>query len=78
MIMIESEGITENVRNWRTDVISAVTSALPKEKIMFEAADPEGEWDELLACLSLHTSATQLAEAQTDAETTSLADERTH
>ncbi|KAL1719613.1 hypothetical protein EV715DRAFT_198707 [Schizophyllum commune] len=41
MIMIESEGITENVRSWRTDVISAVTSALPKEKIMFEAADPE-------------------------------------
>jgi len=41
MIMIESEGITENVRNWRTDVISAVTSALPKDKIMFEAADPE-------------------------------------
>ncbi|KAJ3730189.1 2R-phospho-3-sulfolactate synthase [Lentinula raphanica] len=41
MIMIESEGITENVRSWRTDVISAVTSALPKDKIMFEAADPE-------------------------------------
>ncbi|KAL6300623.1 coma-domain-containing protein [Sparassis latifolia] len=40
MIMIESEGITENVRAWRTDVISAVTSALPPEKIMFEAADP--------------------------------------
>ncbi|OJT10731.1 Phosphosulfolactate synthase [Trametes pubescens] len=41
MIMIESEGITENVKNWRTDVISAVTSALPAEKIMFEAADPD-------------------------------------
>ncbi|TBU22960.1 coma-domain-containing protein [Dichomitus squalens] len=41
MIMIESEGITENVKNWRTDVISAVTSALPNEKIMFEAADPD-------------------------------------
>ncbi|KAK7453570.1 hypothetical protein VKT23_011847 [Stygiomarasmius scandens] len=41
MIMIESEGITENVKSWRTDVISAVTSALPKDKIMFEAADPE-------------------------------------
>ncbi|VDB96715.1 unnamed protein product [Peniophora sp. CBMAI 1063] len=40
MIMIESEGITENVRAWRTDVISAVTSALPKDKIMFEAAEP--------------------------------------
>lgn len=40
MIMIESEGITENVRSWRTDVISAVTSALPADKIMFEAADP--------------------------------------
>ena len=41
MIMIESEGITENVKSWRTDVISAVTSALPTDKIMFEAADPE-------------------------------------
>lgn len=41
MIMIESEGITENVKNWRTDVISAVTSALPTEKIMFEAAEPD-------------------------------------
>ena len=35
MIMIESEGITENVKSWRTDVISAVTSALPTEKIMY-------------------------------------------
>ena len=34
MIMIESEGITENVKSWRTDVISAITSALPAEKIM--------------------------------------------
>ncbi|KAF9448513.1 hypothetical protein P691DRAFT_815603 [Macrolepiota fuliginosa MF-IS2] len=41
MIMIESEGITENVREWRTDAISAITSALPKDKIMFEAADPD-------------------------------------
>ena len=43
MIMIESEGITENVRAWRTDVISAVTSTLPKDKIMFEAAEPAGK-----------------------------------
>lgn len=35
MIMIESEGITENVKSWRTDVISAVTSALPADKIMY-------------------------------------------
>ncbi|EIM83466.1 2R-phospho-3-sulfolactate synthase [Stereum hirsutum FP-91666 SS1] len=41
MIMIESEGITENVKSWRTDVISAITSSLPRDKIMFEAADPE-------------------------------------
>ena len=40
MIMIESEGITENVASWRTDAISAITSALPSSKIMFEAADP--------------------------------------
>ncbi|KAI0093274.1 hypothetical protein BDY19DRAFT_418709 [Irpex rosettiformis] len=40
MIMIESEGITENVKSWQTDVISAIMSALPANKIMFEAADP--------------------------------------
>jgi hypothetical protein len=34
MIMIESDGITENVKSWRTDVISAYTSNLPPEKIM--------------------------------------------
>ncbi|CAF1424540.1 unnamed protein product [Rotaria sp. Silwood1] len=41
MIMIESEGITENVKSWRKDVISEITSNLPKDKIMFEAADPK-------------------------------------
>ncbi|KAI0074738.1 coma-domain-containing protein [Panus rudis PR-1116 ss-1] len=40
MIMIESEGITENVRHWRTDVISSILSSLPPSRIMFEAADP--------------------------------------
>jgi len=39
--MIESEGITENVRTRRTDVISAIAQALGTERIMFEAADPE-------------------------------------
>jgi phosphosulfolactate synthase (CoM biosynthesis protein A) len=34
MIMIESEGITENVHSWRTDVISAINTALPIDKIM--------------------------------------------
>ena len=41
MIMIESERITENVRSWLTDVISAVTSALPADKIMFSTKDPK-------------------------------------
>jgi len=41
LIMIESEGITENVREWRTDVIVSITSALGLENVMFEAADPE-------------------------------------
>ncbi len=40
MIMIESEGITENVRQWRTDVPAAIANALGLEKVMFEAADP--------------------------------------
>jgi phosphosulfolactate synthase (CoM biosynthesis protein A) len=41
MIMIESEGITENVRRWRTDVPARFVAALGLEKVMFEAADPE-------------------------------------
>jgi phosphosulfolactate synthase (CoM biosynthesis protein A) len=40
-IMIESEGITENVRTWRTDVVAKFIEALGLEKVMFEAADPE-------------------------------------
>ena len=41
MIMIESEGITENVKVWRTDVVAKIIQALGLEKPMFEAADPE-------------------------------------
>jgi phosphosulfolactate synthase (CoM biosynthesis protein A) len=41
MIMIESEGITENVKSWRTDVPAKIINALGLEKVMFEAADPE-------------------------------------
>ena len=41
MIMIESEGITENVKTWRTDAIAALVDALGLDKLMFEAADPE-------------------------------------
>ncbi|MDP2499028.1 MAG: phosphosulfolactate synthase [Candidatus Palauibacterales bacterium] len=45
MIMVESEGITEQVREWRTDVIAEITDELGLEKVMFEAADPEVyEW----------------------------------
>ena len=40
-IMIESEGITESVRTWRTDVPAQFADALGLEKIMFEAADPD-------------------------------------
>ncbi len=41
MIMIESEGITENVKTWRTDVPAKIANTLGIEKVMFEAADPE-------------------------------------
>src|SRR6059058_5218704 len=41
LIMIESEGITENVRTWRTDVVARIVDALGVEQLMFEAADPE-------------------------------------
>jgi phosphosulfolactate synthase (CoM biosynthesis protein A) len=40
MIMIESEGITENAWPWRTDVAAAIMDGLGPERVMFEAADP--------------------------------------
>ena len=45
IIMIESEGITENVDPWRTDVPAKFIDEIGMEKFMFEAADPEVfEW----------------------------------
>lgn len=41
LIMIESEGITENTSPWRTDVVARIVDALGLERVMFEAADPE-------------------------------------
>ncbi len=41
MIMIESEGITENVTTWRTDAAAKIIGALGLGRVMFEAADPE-------------------------------------
>ena len=41
MIMIESEGITENVKVWRTDVPAKMVNALGLDNVMFEAAEPE-------------------------------------
>jgi len=41
MIMIESEGITEEVTTWRTDAVATITRELGLERVMFEAADPE-------------------------------------
>jgi phosphosulfolactate synthase (CoM biosynthesis protein A) len=41
MLMIESEGITENVQTWRTDVVARIVDALGLERVMFEAADPD-------------------------------------
>jgi phosphosulfolactate synthase (CoM biosynthesis protein A) len=41
MLMIESEGITEQVREWRTDVVARIVSELGLEHVMFEAAEPD-------------------------------------
>jgi len=41
MLMVESEGITEQVREWRTDVVARFVSELGLEHVMFEAADPD-------------------------------------
>jgi phosphosulfolactate synthase (CoM biosynthesis protein A) len=41
LIMIESEGITEEVTTWRTDVVADIARDVGLEHVMFEAADPE-------------------------------------
>ncbi len=41
IIMIESEGITENVDPWRTEVPARFIDEIGMEKLMFEAADPD-------------------------------------
>lgn len=41
MIMVESEGITENADPWRTEVPASFINEIGLEKLMFEAADPE-------------------------------------
>lgn len=41
MLMIESEGITESVHEWRTEAATQFASELGIENIMFEASDPE-------------------------------------
>ena len=45
IIMIESEGITENVTEWNTGAAAAIINGLGLENVMFEAADgPVFEW----------------------------------
>ncbi len=40
MLMVESEGITEDVEVWRPEIASAIVDGLGLENLMFEAADP--------------------------------------
>jgi len=40
LVMVESEGITESVRRWRTDAVAALVDAVGTDRLMFEAADP--------------------------------------
>ncbi|MGC5053352.1 phosphosulfolactate synthase [Micromonospora sp. DT48] len=40
LVMLESEGVTEQVRSWRTDVPALFISEFGLESVMFEAADP--------------------------------------
>lgn len=45
IIMIESEGITENVPTWNTGAAASIMNGLGLENVMFEAADPQVfEW----------------------------------
>lgn len=41
LIMMESEGVTENANPWRVDVPAKFINGLGMENVMFEAADPQ-------------------------------------
>jgi phosphosulfolactate synthase (CoM biosynthesis protein A) len=41
LIMMESEGITEQVSTWRSEIPARFAEALGLEHVMFEASDPE-------------------------------------
>ncbi|ASW54156.1 phosphosulfolactate synthase [Plantactinospora sp. KBS50] len=40
LVLLESEGVTEQVRTWRTDVPALFISEFGLESVMFEAAEP--------------------------------------
>jgi len=40
IVMIESEGITESVDRWRTDIVAKIIDGLGTATVMFEAAEP--------------------------------------
>lgn len=40
LVMLESEGVTEAVKEWRTEVPARFASEIGLDKVMFEAADP--------------------------------------
>lgn len=45
LLMVEAEGITEEVHEWRTDVVYELANALGMENLVFEAPGPEMfEW----------------------------------
>lgn len=39
-VMFESEGLTEEVKEWRTDVVYKIAGSFDLQEIMFESADP--------------------------------------
>lgn len=41
LIMMESEGVTENANPWRTDVPAKFINEVGLDKVMFEASDPQ-------------------------------------
>jgi len=45
LIVLESEGVTESVSSWRTDVVASFVESFGLDRLLFEAADPQVfEW----------------------------------
>ena len=78
MVMVESEGLTKNVKEWKIDVIHKIASS-PDLKLMFEGADLDVlEWYVRNYCPNVNLYADHSQVMELEMRRTGLWRKRTH